>query len=227
MLISLASLGFANNEVILQKLKNKNIRAKTYIGPNDKYELDANEVYEQVADVHSTINDLIARELLSLSDILSNQFLIVSPSRQLNFYFYYGQVYLQLNSTATKGIGNIANSNKTPYGAHVIEEKIGEGAPLNAVFRDRVWNGDIWDPTQRNDEDLILTRVLWLKGLERGVNLGGNVDSYRRFIYFHSTNEPEQIGQPASHGCIRMFNEDILDMFGRIAEGTLVYIMRT
>lgn len=129
-------------------------------------------------------------------------------------------------STALNGAGEAKGSYRTPRGRHRIAEKIGAGAPLFAAFKGRVPTGEIWTPTleEAAGRDWILSRILWLDGLEPGKNQGGEVDSHARYIYIHGTNEEHRIGQPASHGCIRMRNADIADLFDQVEIGTLVNI---
>jgi hypothetical protein len=130
-------------------------------------------------------------------------------------------------STARSGLGEQNGSYCTPRGRHRIAEKIGDGQPLYAVFKARVPTGEVWSrdlAAMKPDCDWILTRILWLEGLEEGKNKGGTVDSHLRYIYIHGTDEEHLIGTPVSHGCIRMKNEDIVDLFDRIDEGTLVNI---
>lgn len=130
-------------------------------------------------------------------------------------------------STAANGPGEKNGSLCTPRGRHVIAEKVGPNAPLNAVFIGRIATGEIWTPelaAQHPDRDWILTRILWLEGCEEGRNRGGDVDSRQRFIYIHGTPDNEPMGVPASHGCIRMRNEDVVELFERVAEGTEVRI---
>jgi len=106
----------------------------------------------------------------------------------------------------------------------VIAQKIGDGAPLNTIFKSRKNTGKIADIDQQSDEDYVTSRILWLKGLEPGHNAGPGVDSFARYIYIHGTHEENLIGQPASHGCIRMRNQDVLELFERVQEGTEVLI---
>ncbi len=130
-------------------------------------------------------------------------------------------------STAKNGAGEASGSHCTPRGRHRIAEKIGAGAPLYAAFKARVPTGEIWSPQLAASDparDWILTRILWLAGLEPGKNQGGEVDSYARYIYIHGTNEEHLIGTPASHGCIRMRNTDVVDLFARVEVGTQVDI---
>ena len=130
-------------------------------------------------------------------------------------------------STALKGAGNEQGSYQTPLGRHRIRAKIGAGEPLCTVFRARRPTGEIFDARLGEEfpgRDWILTRILWLCGEERGVNRGGNVDSQRRYIYIHGTPDSEPMGIPRSHGCIRMRNRDVAELFDRVPAGTPVLI---
>jgi lipoprotein-anchoring transpeptidase ErfK/SrfK len=130
-------------------------------------------------------------------------------------------------STAANGAGEQMGSYKTPRGKHVISDKIGSGAPLYAVFSARHPTGEIWNPqlaAAYPERDWILTRILWLDGRESGKNQGGEVDTHARYIYIHGTNEEHLVGTPASHGCVRMRNADIADLFDRVEVGTAVNI---
>lgn len=130
-------------------------------------------------------------------------------------------------ATAEKGTGSEMHSNKTPLGWHTISKRIGEDAPWGQVYRSKMPTNEIWKPGQETDEDLVLTRILVLDGLEEGRNKGGNVDSFARYIYVHGTNEEESIGTPSSHGCIRLRNDDVIELFGLTPEGTLLLITET
>lgn len=125
-------------------------------------------------------------------------------------------------STAKLGVGNEINSYRTPLGRLRIVEKIGEGAPLGTVFKGRKPVSDI--PVQEalanKEEDFILTRILRLEGLE-----SCNSNTYERYIYIHGTNQESQIGQPASRGCIRMRNADIIELFELLPDGVDVEIL--
>lgn len=130
-------------------------------------------------------------------------------------------------STSANGPGETDGSLCTPRGRHVIAEKFGARAPANAVFIGRRATGEIWTPelaTKFPSRDWILTRILWLEGCEAGFNAGGNVDSKSRFIYIHGTPDTEPMGKPASHGCIRMRNADIIRLFDEVACGTPVFV---
>ncbi len=129
-------------------------------------------------------------------------------------------------STSKYGIGSEAGSNKTPLGLHRIKNKIGDGAPQGMIFKARQSTERIAKMNVVGAGDLVTTRIMWLKGLEPGKNSGRGIDSYRRYIYIHGTAEENKIGQPASHGCIRMYNSDVIDLFERVTEGTEVYIKK-
>lgn len=131
-------------------------------------------------------------------------------------------------STAKKGVGQCYGSLQTPLGKHRIFEKIGDGAPLNTVFIARRPTGEIYTPelegVQPERKDWILTRILWLEGLEEGINRGGDVDSKDRKIYIHASPKSRPMGQPFSHGCICLHNEDMIQLFDLVTEGTSVNI---
>lgn len=126
-------------------------------------------------------------------------------------------------STSRFGVGIRENSLRTPPGLHRIREKFGAGAPAGRIFRDREDTGEDWDHAQTGD-NLILTRILRLEGLERGINRGPGVDSYERYIYIHGTGREDLVGNPLSHGCVCLRNQDIIRLFDLVREGTLVYI---
>ncbi len=133
-----------------------------------------------------------------------------------------------LVSTAKNGAGELSGSEKTPRGKHYIRAKIGAGLPVNAVLKGRRFTGQIYrgysvgaDPAP----DWILTRILWLCGREVNKNRLGNVDSMRRYIYIHGTPDCEPMGTPRSHGCIRMRNQNIIELFERVRVGCPVDII--
>lgn len=135
-------------------------------------------------------------------------------------------------STAKNGMGSQQDSGCTPLGKHVIAEKIGGSAPRNTVFIGRVPTGEVYSADfgiSHPERDWILSRILWLSGLEEGVNKGSNsqggCDTYQRYIYIHGTPDSEPMGAPYSHGCIRMRNQDIIELFEQVEEGTSVIIV--
>lgn len=130
-------------------------------------------------------------------------------------------------STARNGAGEQNGSGCTPRGEHYLRAKIGKGQPLNTVFRGRRPTGEIYTPQlacENPDRDWILSRILWLCGREWGQNRGPGVDTFRRFIYIHGTPDTEPMGIPESHGCIRMRNHDIADLFECVPAGIRVVI---
>ncbi len=130
-------------------------------------------------------------------------------------------------STAFLGVGEERNSFKTPRGLHMIRAKIGKDAPYNAVFVGRRMTGEIYSPELKKqfpDRDWMLTRILWLSGLEIGKNRLGSCDSMQRYIYIHGCPDESPIGVPMSHGCIRMRNSDLIELFDWVAVGTIITI---
>ena len=130
-------------------------------------------------------------------------------------------------STSKYGEGSIQNSFKTPLGEHSIKEMIGEEAEINTIFTSRIntkRSATIIDQFEDTDNDYVTSRIIWLDGEEEGFNKGGNVDSFRRYIYIHGTHEEGLIGTKASHGCIRMFNYDVIELFKLVNIGTKVLI---
>lgn len=150
--------------------------------------------------------------------------ILVDISEQQLYLYEQGQLVKQYPiSTSKYGIGSTAGSNKTPLGQHKIKTKIGDHAPKYTIFIGRKDSGKLANINEGRD-DLVTSRILWLEGLEPGKNSGKGVDSYRRYIYIHGTAEENAIGTPASHGCIRMYNDDVIDLYPRVTEGTLVTI---
>ncbi|PPC96118.1 MAG: L,D-transpeptidase [Methylotenera sp.] len=130
-------------------------------------------------------------------------------------------------SSAANGVGCEKNSGCTPLGAHIIRAKIGDQQPLNTVFVGRRPTGEICTPAlmaEFPERDWILTRILWLSGNELGKNRLGNVDTMQRYIYIHGTPDSVAVGSPDSHGCIRMRNIDIVELFNMVPVGTSVMI---
>lgn len=148
-------------------------------------------------------------------------------SQQLSVYTDGIKIQCYPVSTAKNGAGELMGSECTPRGWHRIRAKIGAGQPLNAVFIGRRATGEIYNTDlgqQYPQRDWILTRILWLGGLEPGKNRYGKVDSTWRYIYIHGCPDELMTGKPDSHGCIRMKNADMLDLFNRVDAGIKVYI---
>ena len=139
-----------------------------------------------------------------------------------------GQLLKQYSvSTSKNGTGNQNGSEQTPLGLHRIKDKLGGAMPVNEVFIGRVPHGNLDECKERGVElpdDVIMSRILWLEGMEPGRNQGGYVDSYQRYIYIHGTNHEDNIGVPSSIGCVRMRNEDIVDLFRLVDVGSEVLI---
>jgi L,D-transpeptidase YbiS len=153
-------------------------------------------------------------------------FLSVNISRQTTSLFQqredgYALVKVFRCSTSKFGIGEMAGSNMTPRGLHRIARKIGGGWPVGAVFKGRQMIGYTW---QGQPAARIAHRILWLDGLEPGFNRGGNVDSFQRYIYVHGTGDETTLGRPDSHGCIHLSAHDLLPLYDKLREGTLVWI---
>jgi L,D-transpeptidase YbiS len=127
-------------------------------------------------------------------------------------------------STSRYGIGQKQNSYQTPLGLHVIRAKIGSTCPKNAVFKARRWKGAIYKPDDKI-ADPILTRILWLSGLEVGYNRLGDVDTMKRYIYIHGTPDINMLGKPMSMGCIRMSSNDVITLFDAVQIGTKVEVI--
>jgi L,D-transpeptidase YbiS len=130
-------------------------------------------------------------------------------------------------STSRFGAGEQNGSFRTPRGRHIVRAKIGAGQPLGAVFVRRRPTGEVWTPelqAQYPGRDWILTRILWLSGLEPGRNRLRDVDTMRRYIYLHGTPDTTELGKPGSHGCVRMANRDIVELFDLVEPGTEVDI---
>lgn len=130
-------------------------------------------------------------------------------------------------STASNGPGEKKNSECTPRGLHRIRAKIGAAQMPNTVFVGRRSTGEIYSPKlkqQHPGRDWILTRIMWLCGTQPGFNRLGNVDTMQRYIYIHGCPDEDNMGSPGSHGCIKMRNQDVMELFDRVSVGTLVDI---
>lgn len=158
-----------------------------------------------------------------------NPSLLISPSTQtLSVYKGDSLVKTYVISTAKNGLGCEAGSGKTPTGRHRVKAKFGEDKPPGAIFKARAFTGEIaqiYTDETDVEEDPVTTRILWLEGLEEGKNKGPGVDSYYRYIYIHGTPEEGLLGQPASKGCIRMSNKDVIELFEMVPVGTPVNIL--
>ncbi len=130
-------------------------------------------------------------------------------------------------STSKYGAGSENGSEKTPLGLHRIKDKLGGAMPVNEVYIGRVPHGNLEECKQRGvnlPDDVIMSRIMWLEGMEPGRNQGSYMDTYQRFIYIHGTNHEDSIGTPASIGCIRMRNKDVVELFRQVEIGSEVLI---
>ena len=157
-----------------------------------------------------------------------NSLLYVNIDKQSMYLLKKGTISRAFKiSTSYYGTGSETNSFKTPLGKHEIYKKIGEDLPINAILKGRVWNGAIANVITDDidtDFDHVTSRILWLDGLEEGKNKGPGVDSRSRYIYIHGTAEEGLIGKPASDGCIRMYNSEVIELFSLVEEKAQVWI---
>ncbi len=169
--------------------------------------------------------------MLNQSLYLNNKMkqIIVNVEKQtLSLYEDDALVKEYVISTAKNGVGEIQDSECTPRGQHIISEKIGANEPINTVFIARKPTGEIYQPQLRTiypDRDWILTRIMWLSGTEEGNNKGGSVDSHDRYIYLHGSPDDVEMGKPGSRGCVRMRNNDIIELFDLVEVDTPVSIL--
>ncbi len=152
----------------------------------------------------------------------------ISISKQILFVYNDNLLIKQYAiSTGKNGAGEIHGSGQTPRGWHVIRAKIGSGCAENTVFVGRRPTGEIFSEELQKifpQRDWILTRILWLSGLEKGKNRLGSVDTMRRYIYIHGTPDSVPMGVPGSKGCIRMRNTDLIELFNQVTAGTKLNI---
>jgi len=177
----------------------------------------------------STAQNKIIRQVENYISSEINTLLFISIKNQ-KLYHIKNKIIVNtfIISSSKYGTGSENGSNKTPLGLHIIKEKHGEKTPLYGLMIGRIFNGkiaNIYHDNTRSETDDITTRILWLEGIEKGKNKGTGIDSYKRYIYIHGTSEEGRLGTPASHGCIRMKNKDIFDLYKIIEVGTLVLIL--
>ena len=158
-----------------------------------------------------------------------DEVLFVNITEQKMYYIKEGGIVkTYVISSSSYGVGNKAGSNKTPIGLHKVKQKFGEETPINGKMIGRVFYGDIatiYTDSTKSKTDDVCSRILWLVGLEEGLNKGEGIDSYNRYIYIHGTSEEGLLGKPASHGCIRMKNKEVIELYEKIKIGTLVLIL--
>jgi len=176
-------------------------------------------------------NSIIERvnNYLASKNTLSKEVIYVSIKQQKLYHIQNNTIIKEyIISSSAFGIGSKAGSNKTPIGLHCIKEKYGGKTPLNGKMRERVFQGNIatiYNDQTKSKTDDITSRILWLEGLEKGKNSGKGIDSFDRYIYIHGTSEEGRLGKPASHGCIRMKNKEVIDLYKIVEVGTLVLIL--
>ena len=168
--------------------------------------------------------------LLKTSGAGDAPFIIVDANDQRLYLFERNQLKFEFPvSTSAVGVGSAEGSNRTPLGLHRIAEKFGDGEPVGMIFKSRRPTGKLATIQTRpikGDGDDVTTRIMWLQGLQPGINEGKGVDSHARFIYIHGTPEEGLIGRPESHGCIRMNNKQVIELFNQVPVGTLVDIIK-
>ena len=158
-----------------------------------------------------------------------DEILFISIKNQKLYHIKNKKIISKLSISSSKyGTGSENGSNKTPLGLHKIKEKHGDDVPINGRMLGRVFYrqiATIHNDTTKSKTDDITSRILWLEGVEQGKNKGDGIDSYLRYIYIHGTSEEGRLGVPASHGCIRMKNKDVIDLYNTVEVGTLVLIL--
>ncbi len=175
--------------------------------------------------IQKATGDIFTKRFPSIN---SEKYILVIPSKQILLVISKGTAIFSYSiSTSRFGLGNKNDSFKTPPGLHYIADRIGEDMPKMTIFKGRKpllnnltladldlpENADIRNEHFATHDDVITSRILWLKGHEEGVNKGDNIDSYSRYIYIHGTAHEDKIGTPDSHGCVRMHNDDVIELF--------------
>ena len=173
-------------------------------------------------------NNIIEKAKYYITEDYS-ELLFVSIENQKMYHIKEGEIVKKyIISSSQYGTGSESGSNKTPLGLHIVKKKYGTKTPINGRMIGRVFYGQIatiyQDKTKSKTDD-VTSRIFWLEGLEKGKNIGEGIDSYNRHIYIHGTSEEGRLGTPASHGCIRMKNNEVIDLYKTIAIGTLVLIL--
>ena len=172
-------------------------------------------------DIIGKVNNYISTDYSEL--------LFVSIENQKMYHIKEGAIVKKyIISSSEYGAGSEAGSNKTPLGLHKVKEKYGDETPINGRMIGRVFYGQIatiYNDKTKSKTDDVTSRIFWLEGLEKEKNKGEGIDSYKRYIYIHGTSEEGRLGTPASHGCIRMKNNEVIDLYKTIAIGTLVLIL--
>ncbi len=171
-------------------------------------------------NLRQLVQELVQQAGLDSAAIIDNHPIVFVDTTQQSLTWVDalgGSEYHYPVSTSRYGVGQRENSLQTPAGIHHITQKIGANEPAGRVFKSRVATDEVCLPSDYDGEqDVITSRILRLAGLQPGFNAGGDVDSFNRYIYIHGTPDETHIGQPASIGCIRMRNQDVIDLFTRV-----------
>ena len=181
----------------------------------NKYNSNKNSILDKIKTSDTYYYE---KEQLIFVDIETQQLFLLNKGKLSKNY---------LISSSYYGTGSKENSLRTPLGRHEIYKKLGENLPINAILKGRVWNGAIAEIIREpidTEFDHVTSRILWLDGLEIGKNKGKGIDSRERYIYIHGTAEEGLIGKPASDGCIRMYNRDVIELFDLVDEKAQVWI---
>lgn len=177
-----------------------------------------------MASSSGSLPENLSRRLVSFFGNLPERTGIVSITDQILTLYRADRLDVRYPvSTSPRGVGAAEHSGKTPPGFHRIARKIGRNAPPWRIFKSRRDTGRDWRDMP-DTGNAVLTRILWLDGLEPGVNNGPGIDTYSRYIYIHGTPHEDRIGHPHSHGCILMRNDDVIDLFNRVRRNDCVLI---
>ncbi|MDC1286519.1 L,D-transpeptidase [Gammaproteobacteria bacterium] len=173
------------------------------------------------------LNREVADQLSGNPALADERPIIFIDSRQQRLYCFNIEAENNFSypiSTAANGMGNRLDSFKTPIGTHRIRQKIGGGQSRGTIFEAREPTGKIASSLDNREKDEITSRILWLDGLQQGINKGGVYDTYSRYIYIHGTSDEKRIGEPVSAGCIRMKNDDVIELFDEVLVDDIVVI---
>ena len=188
-------------------------------------------INEDVKPVINRGTELFLKDYLSIKYPAREftDFIYIGVKRQ-ELYLFRGGKLLKVYkvSTSKHGAGSVEGSEMTPVGLHKVHGKFGQNVPENGILKHKRFTGELAKIENKPvpiNKDIITTRIITVEGLESGVNKGGKLDSYDRHIYIHGTAEEGLIGQPASHGCVRLKNKDIMDLFDLLSKGMYVIIL--
>ena len=151
--------------------------------------------------------------------------ILVNTSNQKIYLFKSNELIFESDiSTSLYGLGCQINSNKTPTGLHIVASMLGRKLPAGTLFKNRIPTSKIIKHIPKDNQDYITSRIIRLSGLEDGINKGGDVDTFDRYIYIHGTPHIGKLGTPESHGCIRMSDNNVIKLFDLISYKELVLI---